>query len=107
MNKENNEIHQIVWQGISITVRHNPNWGHGYKEIQGFCMTHTEIIRDDRKQLPMTNTGYRSHFMDEREFEYYDDVIDFVIQWLDHDAQSKAWKVYVADQNQLKLVDFE
>ena len=106
MKKDDYQIYHIVWQGIPITIRHHSNWSNAYEKIQEFCMTHTEIIRDDGKQLPMTETGYRSHFMDERQFEDYDDVIDYVTRWLDDKAQSKAWKKYIANQNQLKLFDF-
>ncbi len=103
MNDENIQIFKIVWRGIPITIKFNPNWSKAYKDVQGFDMTHTEIIRDDRKHLPITNTGYRSRFMDERNLEEFANIIDYVVAWLDHEAQSKSWKAYVIDQNQLKL----
>lgn len=97
------QIFKIVWRGIPITIKFNPNWSKAYKDIQGFAMTHTEIIQDDRKPLPITNTGYTSRFMDERDFEDYPDITAYILEWLNHEAQSKSWKAYVIDQNQLKL----
>ena len=103
MTTDNIQIFKIVWQGIPITIKFNPCWSKVYDDIQGSKMTHTEVIRDDRKELPITGSGYRSHFMDERDFADYSDITTYVLEWLDHEAQSKNWKNYVADQNQLKL----
>lgn len=102
MNEDKIQIFNIVWRDIPITIRFNPNWSNAHREIYGFKMTHLEIIRDDRKQLPITSTGYTSRFMDERGLEGLD-ITAFVIDWLNHEASSKSWKAYLTDQQQLKL----
>ena len=79
------------------------DWSRGHYQVHGSKMTHTEIIRDDGKQLPITDSGYRSHFMDSTHLDKYNGILDYVTRWLDHQAQSKKWKAYVADQEQLKL----
>ncbi len=103
MINKNIQIHKILWRGIAITIKFNPNWSTAYKNIQGFAMTHTAVSRDDGKRLPISNSGYVSRFMDERDFENYDNIVAYIIAWLDHEAQSKSWKIYLADQQQLKL----
>lgn len=93
----------LIWREVAITVRYCDDWSRGHYQIHGSKMTHTEIIRDDGKQLPITDSGYRSHFMDITHLDKYNGILDYVTRWLDHQAQSKKWKAYVADQGQLKL----
>ena len=97
------QIFNIIWQGIPITITFNPDWQSVYRKYYGYAMTHTVIQRDDGGRFPMTGTGYRSHFMDERHLEGYTDIVAYVIARLIHEAQSKSWKTNLADQNQLKL----
>jgi len=73
------------------------------KKFQGFDMTHLVIKRDDGGRLPMTNTGYISHFMAEQHYEEYASILDYVKAWLDHDAKSKEWKKYEVESQQLTL----
>jgi hypothetical protein len=103
MSKEGYETLTMTWRRVAITVNHNPSWSPSYEKIQGARMTHTEVIRDDRLALPITETGYRSLWLDSRSLEEYDGILDYVTQWLDHEAQSKKWQKIDADQRQLKL----
>ncbi|MEZ5844052.1 MAG: hypothetical protein R3D27_10025 [Hyphomicrobiaceae bacterium] len=41
--------------------------------------------------LPITSTGYRSHFLDEQELNAAGGPAGFVIAWLDREARGKAW----------------
>ena len=103
MKDENYQTITMIWNEIAITIRHNPNWLSSGKETYGEYLTHTEIRSDDGKQLPMTETGYRSHFTMKSNIDEYRDVRGFVKAWLDEEGKSKKWKAYVADQAQLKL----
>ena len=62
---------EIEWNGIRITVTHIANrfsTGHD----------HTELKTTERS--PVTETGYRSHFLPAIELALFEDVEDFVRQ---------------------------
>ncbi|SNZ20069.1 hypothetical protein [Cohaesibacter gelatinilyticus] len=85
------EAFQLTWHGIGLTVRHSPAW---YQQQQdGFVTQHIEVISDDRVPLPITETGYRSHFMNGQDAlgEFEGDPVAFVNWWLDEAAQSPDW----------------
>ena len=92
--------YRLTWQGIEIEANYVPEWGAGY-------IAHLEIrsINPPQAKLPMTETGYRSHFhtIGTIEAEYDGNVVKAVIDWLDREAQSKAWKKYVQESRQMEL----
>jgi hypothetical protein len=59
-----------------------------------FVTQHIEIRNEGKRMLPITETGYRSHFMNGAEalaaFNY--DPVEFVLYWLDEAAKDPAWK---------------
>jgi hypothetical protein len=63
----------INWEGIDIVVSHSTeNWHKPFEHIE---------LRADLP-LPVTETGYRSHFIHPDELALFDGVEDFVRQWL-------------------------
>lgn len=60
----------------------------------GFVNQHIETRSEGKRILPITETGYRSHFMNGAEaltaFNY--DPVEFVLAWLDEAAEDPAWK---------------
>ena len=58
------QVEQIVWRGITIEVRYCADWSPSYREIYGYPLAHLEIesVAPAKAPLPMTETGYRSHF---------------------------------------------
>jgi len=91
-------LHQIKWQGIAITITHRKAW-----PINSFG--HIEIKAEQR--LPMTETGYKSHFMPNEALAEYDGVIDFVTQWLEVTCRSKGWRAHVESLRQPSLFDLD
>lgn len=85
----------LIWRGINIEISYNPSWMASY--------AHLQIQSENNKRLPMTETGYRSHFTLAANIEEYGSPIDFVKAWLEHDAKSKEWKAYGIESKQLKL----
>ena len=71
------------WQGIALSVTHTPGW-------LGTEIDHIEIQSDGRAPLPVTETGYRSHFMSAQDLAAYESPVAFVLLWLD-DAASEGW----------------
>lgn len=86
----------MAWHGMDVGVGFIENW-----PIQGFC--HIEIKCD--KKLPITETGYKSHFMDIRNLEGFSDHVAFVVVWLNDAAQSKEWRRHVESLRQGDLFD--
>jgi len=60
-------------------------------------------ISQEKARLPITETGYRSHFHHEEALAEYSDAKAYVLAWLDHEARSSKWKAYVENQQQLSL----
>lgn len=83
--------YQIEWNGITIGIKYEPMlWN---------VTSHLEVqsLIPERAQLPITETGYRSHFMPIGTVEAeYASAADFVRAWLDCKAQSKEWRDYTA-----------
>lgn len=85
------ESHTIVWRGITIEVRYEPCWLGSEGE---FSTAHLEVRAQmpDRAAIPITETGYRSHFANPGEIEDEGGPVAFVTAWLNEAAQSKGWK---------------
>ena len=85
----------LIWNGIKIMVTHTPN----------HCgeIDHIELHSEDRVPLPVTETGYRSHFLHEAQIEPHGSALTYVQAWLDHEAQSPAWRAHELASQQLSL----
>ncbi|MGO4134653.1 hypothetical protein ACEQ6A_08840 [Rhizobium brockwellii] len=90
--------HLIQWQGMAISIRHVANWSN-----TGFDHLEIQTVEPDRAPLPITETGYRSHFLHGSDLEAHGGAIAFVKAWLDHEAKSEAWKIAKAASDQLSL----
>ncbi len=85
-----------IWEGVEITVSIVTGW-----PIAEYC--HIEIYCEEK--LPITATGYRSHFMVLKKLEPYDSHIEFVTNWLDENALSKEWQANVEQSRQGDLFE--
>lgn len=88
----------IRWQGMAIRIRHASRWS-------GTDFDHIEVLttEPERAALPVTETGYRSHFLHGDELQSHGGAAAFVLAWLDHEAQSESWKAHVRKSRQLSL----
>ena len=86
------QISTANWRGIGLEIRHCPNWFSMPED--GFVTQHIEIRSEGKRILPVTETGYRSHFMNGAEAlaEFNYDPVEFVLFWLDEAAKDPAWK---------------
>ncbi len=78
--------HNIDWQGISILITHaHKAWG---------VIEHLEIktIDPPKAPLPITDTGYLSHYLDESYLQEYGGAVAYILAWLDHESKKSAWK---------------
>jgi len=85
----------LIWNGIKIMVTHTPNH---FGETD-----HIELHSENRVPLPVTETGYRSHFCHESHIEPHGSVLAFVQAWLDHEAMKPEWRAYAEASKQLSL----
>lgn len=92
----NPQSHQIVWAGITIEVKFTRNWMAG-------IVHHLKFRADE--PVSITETGYKSHFIPYDEDLQLDDVLDFVIAWLDEAGKERSWRDYVEAQRQGDLFD--
>lgn len=96
------QTYQAQWQGIGLEIRHCPRWLCSSGEL---ITQHVEVRSVDKVPLPITNTGYRSHFMHGAEAlaEFDDDPVAFIVWLLDEAAKSKEWQQRVEADRQFEL----
>ncbi len=74
------------WEGIVISITH----------ANKYCgvIEHLEIrsIDPPKALLPITETGYRSHFISEGTLDTYDSPLAYVLAWLEYEADKPEWK---------------
>jgi hypothetical protein len=83
------------WRGVALEIAHMTC---SYAGID-----HIEIMSAGRVPLPITETGYKSLFIDPEPVTHAGGAEGFVLAWLDHEATSAAWKRYEAEDRQLSL----
>ena len=102
MNEQPTTITTFDWQGITLSVTHWPaKFGRG----EDWQTDHLEVqaVNPERARLPITETGYVSHYVDSTEIcESYGPEA-YVRDWLDDEARSPAWRRYVEASRQLSL----
>lgn len=86
------ETHSATWRGIRLEIRHCPGWFSSAGD--DFVIQHIEIRSEDKRMLPITNTGYRSYFMIGAEalIDFDHDPVELVLWWLDEAATDPKWK---------------
>lgn len=96
MRKRETIESSLVWEGRLIRLFYTPrHYG---------VIDHVAIRSEDGEPLPITETGYKSHYFGPVEpILAINEVSDMVIEWLNKDAQSKAWKSHVEESRQGRL----
>jgi len=92
------QTYYFTWRGIEIEVTYTPlKWKTiAYLEVRA--------VSPERAPLPITETGYRSHFHQPGTIEKPGgDVVAQVIAWLDEEAKSRAWRRREEAARQLPL----
>jgi hypothetical protein len=90
--------HKLVWRHVTARVRHTPNYiNRGWSHIELVVLTPKEA------PLPITRTGYLSHFLDEKELAKAGGPVAFFAAWLDREARTPAWAKTDFKWRQLEL----
>lgn len=92
------QTYRFTWQGIDIEATYTPRkWS---------VMAHLEIrsIAPAGAALPITSTGYRSHFHSIGIIEEHGgDVVGQMTAWLDEEATKPEWQAHVQRSSQGEL----
>ena len=99
------EISRLTWQGITIKISYCKQWSSS--DIDGHNVAHLEVeaVEPERARLPMTETGYRSHFCQHADIMEYESAAAFVTAWLDSEAKSRDWQAYIGKSKQPDLFE--
>jgi len=102
MNRHIETFH-IGWNGISIEIRWEPDWLN--LTSSGYDTAHLEIesIAPKRGELPITGTGYRSHFTSADTVAAHGGPAAFVEAWLECESQTPDWRREEQERRQLAL----
>lgn len=96
------EAHPVTWRGVALEVRYCPDWSPGYAGRFGYALAHLEIDAHGQP-LPVTETGYRSHFERADTITAHGGPVAFVRALLDEAATAKRWQDAAAQARQLTL----
>lgn len=100
MRERKYQTYRLEWRQFQIEVRYCPEW---LGSSERYAVAHVEVESVCRSPLPITETGYVSHFTDRLLIEEYGGPVSFTEQWLDAKAQSTSWKSTEAQRNQYSL----
>lgn len=84
-------VFTLEWRGRTVQVNYVPDWlGTAGSDLR---VAHLDILTlaPARAPLPITETGYRSHFLDPAIVAEAGGAVAFVAAWLDHNAKGTAW----------------
>lgn len=77
------EQHIITWRCVEIEITYTPD--------KFGMVDHIELRTENKAPLPVTETGYRSHFIDKGAVAHHGGAVAFVTAWLDYEAEHKGW----------------
>ncbi|ATG41934.1 hypothetical protein [Phaeobacter piscinae] len=82
--------HRLIWQDYVIDIRHVSAW-------HNCPIDHLEIKTASPKgaALPITETGYRSHFLWESNIIDAGGATAYVEAWFEEASQTHEWKAHV------------
>ena len=86
-------VQRIDWHGITVEISYEHNWLNMAAHT-GAAMAHLTLqsVAPENAPLPMTETGYRSHFVPASDVTEMGGPVTYARAWLDSEAASKIWK---------------
>ena len=90
------------WNGIEIEIR----WIADYVSFDdGQSMAHLEVesVKPARAPLPITETGYRSHFINRSNVDHMGGPEAYVEAWIHEMSHTHAWRETAVASTQLAL----
>jgi hypothetical protein len=98
------EVHALHWRGVDIEITFERDWLSIAREhdLAAAHLTVTAIL-PKRAPLPITESGYRSHFLHFEEVDQAGGPTAYVETWLNDMARSREWLAYETVGRQLSL----
>ncbi|MDO9609871.1 MAG: hypothetical protein Q7J26_15210 [Brevundimonas sp.] len=90
------------WNGIEIEIRWNPEYI-VYEDRSRIAHLEVVSMSPKRAPLPITETGYRSHFTPVSAVQIYVTPEDYVAAWMDQASRSPEWTAFDQANRQLSL----
>lgn len=87
-----------TWGHVRYRVRHTPDY-----IIQGTDHIEVVVITPKREPIPITETGYLSHFVTDGSCPTIEAAVSFVASWIEREAQTKRWQKLDQKRRQLDL----
>lgn len=94
------------WNGPNGPIEFEIRWNADYVSFDdGQSMAHLEIesISPARAPLPITTTGYRSHFINRDNVEQMGGPEAYVEAWIEEMSHTRTWRETAAAARQLAL----
>lgn len=86
----NYSVTRKFWRGIEIEIRWDPS-SITYEDERTVGHLEIEAISPPRAKLPVSETGYRSHFLDAKTVTAAGGPAAFVESWFDQLDAPKCW----------------
>lgn len=103
MTERNIKTYDLNWNGIQIKISHEADWFDDPEENYKVSHLQIESVSPAKAPLPMTETGYISHFTPPDDIESAGGPIAYAQAWIEHAAKKPEWKAIAASCNQLSL----
>lgn len=98
------EVHALHWRGVDTEITFERNWLQMPRSEEGRVAHLTVTARSpERAPLPITETGFRSHFLHPEKVAEAGGPVAYVATWLDQMARSREWIAYEKSSRQLSL----
>ena len=93
------------WRGITIAVAYEADWLGSGKLGSDLARAHLQIeaVKPERARLPITETGYLSHFIGRHVIESAGGPSAYMTAWLDEAAKDRRWIEAEDQARQLSL----
>ena len=87
------EVQIFSWREIQIELKVSAPYPY-YRKIYGHDMCHIEVrsIEPERAPLPISDTGYRSIWLQEPLLDEFGGALSYVTEFLEHESKSKQWE---------------
>jgi len=91
-------VERFTWRGIEMSATHEPNYiSTGWSHIE------LRVLKPKGIPVPITSSGYLSHFLDEADLKTAGGLSAFFRAWLDREANAKVYLKSLARWRQLDL----
>ena len=88
----------LVWRGIKCRITITPNF-----LSPGWTQLEIEVVGPKGAPLPITDTGYRAHYLDAEDLIASGGAVAFFTAWLDREARTKRYAKAEFHWRQLSL----